>query len=61
MKVNVVWHSLHKMPKNASLNERVSWHLAHFKNCSCRTELSSRIINEIEKYRNIDKDFKFNA
>jgi len=34
--INESWHSEHKMPKNSTLNQRVSWHKAHEKNCDCR-------------------------
>ena len=36
MKINKAWHLKHIMPKNASLEQRAKWHLAHQKNCSCR-------------------------
>jgi hypothetical protein len=36
MAINKKWHEKNKMPKNASLKERIKWHLAHSKNCSFR-------------------------
>lgn len=36
MKINKEWHLKNKMPKNATFEERVKWHLAHIKNCTCR-------------------------
>ena len=36
MSINKAWHKKNKMPKNPSLEQRVKWHLAHQKNCSCR-------------------------
>lgn len=36
MAINKEWHTKHKMPKNASVKERIEWHLEHEKNCSCR-------------------------
>jgi hypothetical protein len=36
MKLNKQWHASNKMPKNASLEQRIRWHMAHEKNCSCR-------------------------
>ncbi len=36
MKLNKEWHSKHIMPKNATFEERVTWHLEHQKNCQCR-------------------------
>jgi hypothetical protein len=60
MKINLAWHALHKLPKEATLNERINWHLEHIKNCSCRTKLHSGIADEIKRYIDRDKDFKFN-
>lgn len=34
--MNSRWHDAHRMPKNAKLEERVAWHLAHQKACACR-------------------------
>jgi len=36
MKINKEWHLKNKMPKNATLEHRIAWHLAHAKACSCR-------------------------
>jgi len=36
MKLNRVWHLKNKMPKNATEDQRIKWHLAHQKNCNCR-------------------------
>lgn len=36
MKLNTVWHLKNKMPKNATEDQRIKWHLAHQKNCKCR-------------------------
>ncbi len=36
MKINKEWHKRNVMPKNAAFGDRVSWHLAHRKNCACR-------------------------
>nr|PZN50326.1 MAG: hypothetical protein DIU61_15375 [Bacteroidota bacterium] len=36
MKTNREWHQRHRMPKNATLDERIQWHLEHQKHCSCR-------------------------
>jgi len=35
-KTNKEWHEKHRMPKNATLAQRMAWHLEHAKNCSCR-------------------------
>jgi len=36
MKLNKEWHLAHRMPVNATLDERIAWHQEHKKNCSCR-------------------------
>lgn len=36
MKMNKDWHEKHKMPKNATIEERLKWHKEHAKNCKCR-------------------------
>ena len=35
-KINREWHEAHRMPKNASEDERIAWHIDHAKNCGCR-------------------------
>lgn len=34
--MNARWHELHPMPKNPTLAQRVTWHVAHAKQCGCR-------------------------
>lgn len=51
MKINAVWHTAHRMPKNPTLDQRIDWHVKHARNCSCR-ELTSKLKEEIKK-RNI--------
>ncbi len=36
MKINKKWHQANKMPKNASLEQRVRWHVDHARECGCR-------------------------
>lgn len=47
-KINKKWHEAHKMPQNASLEERIKWHLEHFRNCSCRP-IPNKLKQEIKK------------
>jgi uncharacterized protein YdhG (YjbR/CyaY superfamily) len=35
-KLNAAWHKRNRMPPNPTLNQRVSWHLAHARACGCR-------------------------
>ena len=34
--MNREWHEAHAMPKNANLQQRIDWHLAHAAACGCR-------------------------
>jgi hypothetical protein len=36
MAINADWHRAHVMARNASLDERVAWHLEHAEACGCR-------------------------
>lgn len=47
IKINAEWHQLHKMPKNATLEQRLEWHLEHAVNCGCR-EMPETIRREAE-------------
>jgi hypothetical protein len=50
-KINREWHLRHRMPENPSLDERITWHVAHARHCKCR-EIPPPILEEIKK-RNI--------
>lgn len=52
MKINKEWHEKNKMPKNATFEQRVRWHLEHLKNCSCRGEIPQKLAEEMKR-RNI--------
>lgn len=47
MKINRDWHAEHPMPKNATIEQRLHWHLAHSANCACR-EMPLSIRKELE-------------
>ncbi|MCG8572671.1 MAG: hypothetical protein MJB14_21275 [Spirochaetes bacterium] len=36
MKINKDWHLKNKMPPKATMDQRITWHTEHIKNCSCR-------------------------
>ncbi len=36
MQINAEWHRAHPMAKNPTLDQRLAWHVAHAKACSCR-------------------------
>lgn len=35
-KLDKAWHLKHRMPPNATFEQRVRWHLEHVKHCACR-------------------------
>jgi len=48
MAINKEWHSKNKMPKNASFEQRVKWHLDHQKNCAC-APIPRKLLEEMKK------------
>jgi len=48
MNINKSWHLSNKMPERPTLDQRVTWHIGHAKNCSCR-EMPKNIKAEIKK------------
>lgn len=36
MKINKAWHSSHPMPKKATTDQRLAWHVHHHRECGCR-------------------------
>ena len=49
MKLNKQLHQAHKMPKNATIDQRIKWHVEHLKNCQCRTDYPEKLKIEMEK------------
>jgi hypothetical protein len=47
MKLNREWHKSHRMPKNPTQEQRISWHIEHTKNCSCR-KMTENLIEKIQ-------------
>jgi len=45
--LNRQWHEAHKLPRNASLEERLNWHVLHAENCGCRA-MPDSIRRELE-------------
>jgi hypothetical protein len=48
MKLNKEWHLAHPMPKNATIEQRIAWHLEHQINCRCR-EIPENLKQEMSK------------
>lgn len=36
MPINAEWHEAHRMPRNATLEQRIAWHAEHARACACR-------------------------
>lgn len=49
MKLNKEWHEANKMPKNATIEERITWHTEHLKNCQCRSDFPKKLKEEMKK------------
>ncbi len=47
MAINKAWHEAHPMPKNATIEERIHWHLAHAAACGCR-DIPKSVTRELE-------------
>ncbi len=47
-KINREWHGQHRMPANATVQQRIEWHLEHAKHCNCRP-MPEPLKQEIEK------------
>jgi hypothetical protein len=45
--LNAAWHRRHPMPPNATMDQRVKWHLAHAKACGCR-EIPRTVLTELK-------------
>jgi hypothetical protein len=51
MKINAVWHAAHRMPINASIAQRIKWHMSHAKACACRP-MPAKLKEELTKQAN---------
>jgi hypothetical protein len=47
-KINKEWHLKNRMPVNPTFGQRVKWHLAHRKHCSCRP-IPQKLSDEMNK------------
>jgi hypothetical protein len=45
--INREWHEKHRMPPNATLEQRLAWHVMHAANCDCR-KMPESIRHELE-------------
>ena len=49
--INRDWHTANPMPQNATLEQRIKWHLRHNKNCHCR-DIPDKIKKAIKDKKN---------
>ena len=50
-KLNAAWHKENRMPENATVEQRIAWHIEHRKHCGCR-DIPEKLKAEMKK-RNI--------
>ena len=48
-KINAEWHEANRMPRNATLEQRVRWHLEHLEHCACRKDLPKSVAAEVQR------------
>jgi len=48
--INREWHEKNRMPRNATIEQRIEWHLDHAKHCACRP-IPAKLAQEIERGR----------
>ncbi len=51
MTINKGWHLKNRMPKDATFEERVKWHIEHNNNCSCYPGFPKKLEEEMKKRR----------
>jgi len=48
MRINAEWHRNNRMPKNATTEQRIAWHLEHRKHCDCRP-IPKKLLGEMRE------------
>lgn len=48
MAINREWHLKNRMPKNATPEQRLRWHMEHEKHCACR-KMTEEMRGKLEK------------
>lgn len=50
MVINAAWHKKHPMGMGTTLDQRVTWHVAHAKACDCRKgQMPPTILKELKR------------
>ena len=57
MNLNKEWHAKNRMRKNASIGERIAWHMAHARHCGCRP-IPQSLMPEIQKRELLESSSK---
>jgi hypothetical protein len=47
--INKEWHLKNKMPSNATFEEKVKWHRAHNKHCTCHPGFPKKLLEEMKE------------
>ena len=50
--LNREWHLAHRMPPNATLDQRIDWHLEHARECGCR-ELPASVVKARDRFSGV--------
>lgn len=48
MSLNKDWHLKNRMPKNATEQQRIDWHIKHARQCGCR-EIPKSLAEKMKK------------
>jgi hypothetical protein len=57
MPLNQAWHEANRMPRHATLDQRIDWHAAHSAACGCRAvpaSLKERVEVRLKERRTPD-------
>jgi hypothetical protein len=54
---NSDWHAIHKLPENATLDQRVKWHMEHARRCPCPARDEDIRSELIKRCRGKHQDF----
>jgi hypothetical protein len=57
MPINKPWHESHRMPRNPTTQQRITWHLEHAQECACRP-IPPRLLEEINRRQQKEGDLQ---
>jgi len=47
-RLNAAWHKANRMPARATLEQRVAWHVEHYRHCACR-EIPPKLAEQMKQ------------